>query len=178
MRGIINPLKYITMKKNIILLFTFIGLIGLLFSCEKDETKVYMPTDPIIPEIVTFPDLTLEKANALDTLAFIGTPIDPGFTASANYFLEACAAGTNFPAGASTIRVYFGKQDTLITITEEALNKLFYKKFAPGTPAPIDFRIRTQLVIDAGTGSPGSSTNPVQYISEIYTETISTYNPL
>jgi hypothetical protein len=176
--GIINPLKYITMNKYIILFLTFIGLIGLLSNCEKDETKIYMPKDPILPEIVTFPDLTLEKANALDTLAFIGTPIDPGFVASANYFLEACASGTNFPAGAATTRVYFGKQDTLITMTEEALNKMFYKKFPPGTPAPVDFRIRTLLVIDAGTGSPGSSADPQQYISEIYTETISTYNPL
>jgi hypothetical protein len=178
MRGIINPIKYIKMKNNRFLLLTFIGLIGLLFSCEKDETKVYMPADPILPEIVTFPDLTLEKVNAKDTLAFIGTPIDPGFTASASYFLEACASGTNFPAGAATIRIYFGKQDTLITITEEALNKMFYKKFPPGAPAPIDFRFRTLLVIDAGTGAPGSSTNPVQYISKIFTENISTYNPL
>lgn len=166
------------MKNNIILFLTFIGLIGLLFSCEKDETKVYMPTDPILPEIVTFPDLTLEKVNALDTLAFIGTPIDPGFTASAGYFLEACASGSKFPAGAGTIRIYFGKQDTLITITEEALNKLFYKKFPPGAPAPIDFRIRTLLTVDAGTGSPGSSADPLVYLSEIYTENISTYNPL
>jgi hypothetical protein len=175
MTVIIKPLKYFAMKKNIFLYMTFIGLTGLLLSCEKDETKVIMLDNPILPKIVTLPDLTLESAHAPDTLIFSYTPVDPGFTASANYFLEACASGNGFK-GAATIRVYFGPQDTLMTITEEALNKaLILKKFPVGTVSPLDLRVRSVLNLDAGTGSPGSSTLPLAYLSEVTTVNVTPY---
>ena len=82
--------------KNLVIYLTFIGLIGLLFSCEKDETKVVMLTNPIAPTIQTVPNLTLKRTSGNDTLVFVGTAVDPGFQASATYFLEACVKGNNF----------------------------------------------------------------------------------
>jgi hypothetical protein len=172
---IIKPLKYFAMKKNRFLIMSFIGLIGLLISCEKDETKVVMLKDPVAPKFVTFPDLTLEKVSAKDTLRFIGTLVDLGFTASADYILEACVSGTGFLSGAGTIRIYIGKQDTLILLTEEAVNKILVKKFPAGVAAAVDFRIRAQMKLDSGTGALGSNSKPMEYISEIKTVNVITY---
>jgi hypothetical protein len=98
------------MNKKIYIYLTFIGLLGLLFSCEKDGDKVIMSTNPIVPQLITVPDLSLQRANGLDTLVFTGKPVDPGFQASATYLLEACAKGTNF---ADPISVLSGVQDTV-----------------------------------------------------------------
>ena len=80
--------------KKIIFYITILGL--LLNSCKKDETKVVILTNPTPPTLVSLPDLTLLRAHSLDTLVFVGTAVDPGFKASATYFLEACATGNNF----------------------------------------------------------------------------------
>ncbi len=164
------------MKKNSIIFLSFIGLISLLFSCEKDETKVYMLDNPIPPKIITLPDLTLEYANEADTLIFIGTPVDLGFQTSASYFLEASATGNNFLPASNVVRVYFGGQDTLIKVTEKALNTLM-KRFPAGVSTSVDFRIRAVATIDAGAGSLGSSANPLVVISEIITANVITYAP-
>jgi len=164
------------MKKNAIIFLSFIGLIVLLFSCEKDETKVIMLDEPIPPKIIALPDLTLEHANAADTLVFIGAPVNLGFTTSASYFLEASATGNNFLPASNVIRVYFGGQDTLIKVTEKALNTLM-KRFPAGVSTSVDFRLRAVIAIDAGTGSLGSSANPLIVISETTTANVVTYTP-
>ena len=165
------------MKNKIFLTLSFIGLISLMVSCAKDETKVVMLTEPVVPKILTFPDMSLVKDHAKDTLTFTATPVDPGFKVSANYFLEACVSGNGFKA-AATMRIYFAKQDTLMTITVEALNKLLVaKKFVAGVETAVDFRVRGILSVDAGTGAPGSSTNPLEYKSEIYTQNVVSYTP-
>ena len=163
------------MKTKAILLLSFIGLSGLMLSCETEQDKVFLLEDPIKPAFVELPDLTLSAANKADTLVFKCSPVDLGFRTSSNYFVEACGTGLGFTPASNVIRVYFGAQDTLIKVTEEALNKLFVKKFPAGTPAPIDFRIRAVIVVDAGTGALGSTANKYEVISEITTATISTY---
>ena len=163
------------MKKYKILLVSLIGAIGFFTGCEKDETKTILSENPIPANLITIPDLTLEAAHETDTLVFVGTPVNPGFQASAGYFLEACVSGANFTPASAVMRVYFGIQDTLMIITEKALNTMFVKKIPAGTPSAVDFRIRAVLKLDAGTGALGSSANPLEVTSEITTVTAVTY---
>lgn len=148
------------MKKTIYLLF--IGLLGLLSSCEKDGTQVVMLENPIAPSIVTMPNLTLQRTSGTEILEFVGTPVDPGFQASAKYFLEACAAGNNFT---DAIIILTDVQASSLKISVSDLNGILLKKFPADAVSSIDFRIRSILVVDAGTGAPGTGTNPFEYIS-------------
>lgn len=155
------------MNKNIIISILFIGLIGMFSSCEKDETKTVISTDPIVPTIKTLPNLTLVRANGMNILEFIGTPVDPGFNASATYILEACAVGNNF---ADPVTIKSDVQDTSIKITISDLNGVLIKKFPADQVSAVDFRIRAILVIDAGTGY-----TPMEYISGITTANVTLY---
>jgi hypothetical protein len=129
-------------------------------------------TNPIAPTLKTIPDLTLSRANATEVLEFVGTPVDPGFQASANYVLEACAAGNAF---ADAVTVYSGVQDTSIKITQSDLNGILLKKFPADAVSSVDFRIRSVLVVDAGTGAPGTSADPMVYSSATKTADVTTY---
>ena len=155
------------MKKNSIIYLTFIGLIGLLSGCEKDGTKVVISDNPIAPTIVTIPNLTLSRPNGTDTLVFVGTPVDPGFQASANYYLEACAKGTNF---AKVISIVSGIQDAAMKITVSDLNGIMLKSFPPDQVSAVDFRIRSVLVSSAGAG-----VTPLQYISATKSADVTPY---
>jgi starch-binding outer membrane protein SusE/F len=159
------------MIKNLLKYITVIGLAYVLFSCEKDEVKVYMLDNPIPPTIVSFPDLTLQISKATDTLVFVGTPVDPGFQASVKYYLEACATGTNF---AKPLTVFTGIYDEVFKTTVGDLDKLMVKKFKAGQVV-VDFRIRAVLVVDAGTGALGTSTNPLAFNSETKTVSVTIY---
>ncbi len=150
------------MIRKTYLFLAFIGLIGLFSSCEKDEDKATMLENPILPTIKTMPDLTLLRANATNTLKFVGTPVNPGFNASTTYFLEVCAEGNNF---ADALVLYSGVQDTAISFTVSELNSLLLKKFPGDQLSAADFRIRAILTVDAGTGAVGTSTNPLEYKS-------------
>lgn len=160
------------MKKNILIYLTFIGLLGLLAGCEEDQTKVIMRTSPVAPTITTMPDLTLSRTNGTNVLEFVGTPVDPGFKASATYFLEACAAGNNF---ADPVVVYSGIQDTSIKISVSDLNGKLLGKFEPDAVTATDWRIRAVLVVDAGTGAPGTSTDPFEYSSPVKNASVTLY---
>ena len=96
------------MNKKIFIYLTFIGLIGLLFSCEKEGTKAILMDNPVSPTLVTVPDLTLKRTSGLNILEFVGTAVDPGFQASVTYYLEAAAKGTNFQ---NPILILSDKQD-------------------------------------------------------------------
>lgn len=159
------------MIKNLLKYITVIGLASVMFSCEKDEVKVYMLDNPIPPTIVSMPDLTLQNSNAADTLVFVGTPVDPGFQASVKYYLEACATGDNFT---KPLTVITNIHDEALKITVGDLNKVMVKKFKAGQVS-VDFRIRAVLAVDSGTGALGSSTNPLAYISGTKTDTVTIY---
>jgi hypothetical protein len=154
------------MNKKLIYLI-LVGVAGLLFSCEKDEDKVYMSENPIPPTIVTMPDLTLRRTNASEMLEFKGTPVDPGFQASTTYFLEACASGNNF---ANVTGITSGIQDTSFKISVSDLNSLFLKNFPADQASTVDFRIRAVLIADAGTGVASFT-----YNSEIKTTDVTPY---
>jgi starch-binding outer membrane protein SusE/F len=160
------------MKRKLIIYLAFVGLISLLSNCKKDETKIVMLANPNAPTLVTLPDLTLLRTNGTDTLVFVGTPVDPGFTASATYFLEAAAAGTNF---ADPVQILNGVHDAEMKITVSNLNGILLKKFPADQVSSIDFRIRSVLIVDAGTGAPGTSADPMEYTSETKTADVSIY---
>jgi len=155
------------MNKKIYLYLTFIGLIGLLFSCQKDETKAVLLDNPIAPTIQSTPDLTLKRANGVNVLEFKGTSVDPGFQASATYYLEACAKGTNF-ADASLI--LSDTQDLSMKITVADLDGILLKKFPADKVSSIDFRIRSVLSLSSGTGS-------YEYSSATKSIDVTTYGP-
>jgi starch-binding outer membrane protein SusE/F len=154
------------MRKNIFILSAVLGIAALV-SCEKEGEKTTLLANPVAPTLATLPNLTLERANFDNTLEFVGTPVDPGFTASANYYLEACMSGTNF---ADPVVLYSGKQDTSIKLTVGDLNGLFLSKFNADTVSTTDFRIRAVLTL-----SGSSITEPFEYISSLKTADITIY---
>jgi starch-binding outer membrane protein SusE/F len=164
------------MKNKAILLLSFFGLIGILFSCEKDETKVYLQDDPIKPSFVSIPELSFDAAHANDTLEFKCTPVDLGFKTSAGYYIEACLRGANFTPFANVTWIFSTTQDTLIKISVGELNKKFIaKKFVAGVPTDVDLRIRAVITVDAGTGSLGSSTNKFEVVSDVTQDVVTVY---
>jgi len=161
------------MNKKIFLYLTFIGLISLLFSCSKDGNLVYMSANPVKPTIATMPSLSLSRAHAKDTLTFVGTPIDPGFVVSTNYYLEACAHGNNF---VNSIPLLNQVQDISMKITVSALNGIFLKYFPQDATSSVDFRIRAVMVVSAGTGAPGTgSSTAFTYISTVSNANVTIY---
>lgn len=160
------------MKRKYIIFTFLLGLIGILPGCEKDGTKVVMTTNPAAPVLNTIPDLTLQRNNGTDTLVFIGTPVNPGFQASANYYLEACASGNNFT---DVLTLVTAVQCNRLEITVSNLNGQLIRKFPTGQATSVDFRIRAMLVVDAGTGALGTSSDPLEYISELKTASVTLY---
>jgi hypothetical protein len=174
MKVIIN-LKNLEMKNTIFLFLAFLWLTGLLVSCEKDETIVKLTENPVLPKVVTLPNLIFDKAHENDTIVFVCSPIDFGYGISAKYALEAVVSGKEFSTK-ETMRIYYGDDYAEIKTTIIKVNKLFKgKKIVAGTKSAVDFRIRAVLTVDAGSGALGSSTNPLEYISETVTDSTITY---
>ena len=151
--------------KKIIFYITILGL--LLNACKKDETKVVMLTNPNPPTITSLPDLTLQRAHWTDTLKFVGTAVNPGFHASATYFLEACPTGDNFK---DSILVMSAIQDTSLRISVNDLNGILLKILPADQVSSTDFRIRSVLSVDAGTGAI-----PMIYSSDPVTANVTVY---
>ncbi len=107
------------MKKNLLIYLTFIVLAVFLAGCEKDGEMITMLSNPVAPTLTTVPDLTLQRTSGNDVLEFVGTAVDPGFAASATYYLEACAAGTDF---ADPVTVWSGTQSKSMKMTVSDLN--------------------------------------------------------
>ncbi|GAB1451581.1 hypothetical protein MASR2M47_16370 [Draconibacterium sp.] len=145
---------------------------GLFVSCEKDGEMIVMLENPVAPEIVTIPNLTLQRNNGSDMLEFVGTPVDPGFQASAKYFLEAAETGSNF---ADPSIIITDVQNASMKISVSDLNGIMLKKFPADKATSVDFRVRSVLVVDAGTGAPGTSTAPFEYISKTNTASVTLY---
>ena len=121
----------------------------LLFSCQKEEIKVEMLANPIVPTIQTVPNLTFQRTNGLDTIVFVGTVVNPGFNASANYFLEVDTAGDQFN---NAVVLASGIQELAFKFTVSNLNGLLIRHYPADTVSQLEFRIRSVLVQDAGTG--------------------------
>jgi len=138
------------MNKKIFIYLTFIGLIGLLFSCEKEGTKAVLSDNPTVQALVTVPDLTLKRTSGTNILEFVGSPIDPGFQASVTYYLEAATKGTNF---ADPVLILSDKQDLSMKISVSDLNGIFLKKFPADQVTSLELRLRSSLSVSSGTAA-------------------------
>jgi starch-binding outer membrane protein SusE/F len=155
------------MNKKTLIYLTFIGLAGILFSCQKDETRAVLLDNPIAPTIASMPDLTLKRANGLNMLEFVGTAVDAGFQASATYYLEACAKGNNFQ---DAVAIFNDKQDLSMKMTVAALDGILLTKFPADQVSSLDFRIRSVLSLSSGTKS-------FVYTSPVVNKDVKTYGP-
>lgn len=160
------------MKKNLLIYLTFIGLTALFTACEKDGEIITMLSTPVAPALTTVPDLTLQRTNGNQVLEFVGTPVDPGFQASATYYIDVCATGTAF---ANPVTIWSGPQCKSMKISVSDLNGILIRKFPADASTALDLRLRSVLVVDAGTGAPGTGTNPFTYISESKSATVRLY---
>lgn len=160
------------MKNKLYTFLTILGLIVLFTGCEKDGDQIVMLDNPTAPAFVTFPDMTLVRDNATDTLIFAGTPVDPGFAASATYFIEACLSGNGFD---DVVVLWSGVKVDEIKIAVGVANGLLKKKFPADATTSLDFRLRAVLTVDAGTGAQGTSSDPFEYSSGITTANVTIY---
>ncbi len=149
-----------------------IGLAGFFSGCEEDGEKVFIDDNPVPPALLEVPDLTLQRSNATDTLIFFGSEVDPGFTASATYILQACPAGNGFE---DVTQIYSGAEVDTIKISVSDLNGILIKAFPADETSDIDIRLRAVLTVDAGTGAPGTGSNPMEYYSSTVSTTVTIY---
>lgn len=154
------------MKRNIITYLGLIGLVALLPSCKDEDDKVVMSDSPVAPQISTIPDLTLKRPNGLATLVFTGSSVDPGFAASAIYYLEADTVGNNF---ANPLIISTSNVDTF-KMTVSDLNGILIKRFPTDVASSLEFRVKSTLVASVGTG-----VKPYIYYSDVKTATATTY---
>ena len=122
---------------------------------------------PIAPTITSVPDLTLKRANGLNVLEFVGTPVNAGFQASATYYLEACVKGNNF---VDALPILSDVQDLSMKITVANLDAKLLTKFPADQVSTVDFRIRSVLSLSSGTGS-------YSYSSAVKSVDATTYGP-
>lgn len=137
------------MKNYFKILIAFVGVLGLFASCEKDGEQPVMRDNVIAPAITAMPNLALAREDGANELIFKCSPVDPGFNASAKYFLEASAAGNNFE---EAVVLYNGVTCDDIKMTVNKLNSMLLDILPEDATSSVEFRIRTVLETDAGAG--------------------------
>jgi starch-binding outer membrane protein SusE/F len=160
------------MKYTFFKFLVVFGVLTILFGCEKDETKIILKTDPTPPALTAVPEMLFSRENGADTIVFMGNAVDPGFTASATYFLEAAPAEGSFDDG---VEIYSGVSVDEITLIASDVNSKLLKIIPADQTTSVSFRIRSVLLVDAGTGAPGTSSNPFEYISDVQTANVFVY---
>ncbi len=151
------------MRNKVIKYFGIVGLLALFAGCEKDGEQVKMLAEPIPPTIVSMPEMKFFRTGDPNQVVEIRcTPVDPGFKASATYFLEIAASGESF---ANPILLYSGAQDTLISFKVSELNAKLLSVFDGDVETNAEVRVRAILTVDAGTGAPGTGANAFEYTS-------------
>ncbi len=163
------------MKKYIIVIISFIGTLGFFSSCEKEGDKLMLSDSNIKVPTLTLPDLNYTRAQGANALVFKGTPVNPGYKVSAKYFLEACAKGNEFK---DVIELYSGEDCNKMTITVGEINQKMLKNFPEDTKSSVDFRLRSVLTVDAGTGAQGTGDKLFVYNSATKTADITLYGLL
>jgi hypothetical protein len=160
------------MKRYSFLIASLLGLVLLLASCEKEGEKVIILDTVNPPALGDLPNLVLQRTDANKTITFIGTPVNPGFQASAEYFLEVDVAGNNF---ANPLVLYSGSKGDTIRILASTLNGRLLEKFIAEVNTNANFRLRSVLNVDAGQGAPGSGANPMVFTSATKTVVVNPF---
>lgn len=162
------------MKNNIYILLAFLGMIGFFSSCEKEGDKVEMLKNPIAPEIVTFPNLSLERGKATEVLKFELSPVKTGFDASAQYFLEV-SSSEDFETS-ELIQSDVAGESMEITVSE--LNQKLLNIFKEDATSDAFFRLRSVLVVDGGQGAVGTGDKIFEYTSTVKKEAVTIFGLL
>jgi len=149
-----------------------LGLVILLASCEKEGEMVVMLDTVAPPALVQIPSLALQRANANQLVTFISTPVNPGFQASAEYFLEIDLAGNNF---SNPLVLYSGSKADTIRILTSTLNGRLLQRFTADVNTNATLRLRSVLNVDAGQGAPGSGANPMVFFSDVRTVVVNPF---
>lgn len=160
------------MKRKLFLIIGLVGMLGLFSSCEKEGEKVFILDNVNPPVLGDLPNLTLQRANSADVLVFTFGAVDPGFQASAEYFLEVDLAGHNF---ASPIVLHSSSSAGDVPIVAAALNSMLSEKFEPEVATPAEFRVRAVMNVDAGQGALGSGANPMVFYSSTRTADVTLF---
>jgi starch-binding outer membrane protein SusE/F len=135
--------------KNKTIFLIFFSLIVTLIACEKVEEKVYLAENVVPAELITIPDLNLKRANAGDTLVFVGTSLDVGFQASSQYsFRVASIGGLEESSSLGPTSA-----DTVLRITIDDLNSRLASRGEEYATTPLVFLIESSLILDAGDGA-------------------------
>ncbi len=163
------------MRRNLIIFIALIGFVGLFSNCKKEGTELTMKESVTAPTLQLPASLALTREHGTDTLTFIGTSVDPGFAASAKYYLEVCPSGDNFE---NVTEIYNGNQASAIKITVSDLNQILIKSFLEDATSSLDFRLRSVLTVDAGTGAPGTGSAPFEYSSSTINANVTLYGLL
>lgn len=150
------------MKKYISLII--IALSVIFTACEKDGEMLKLADNVVPPDFLTVPSLSLERSHGNDSLMFTCSPVNAGFQVSANYFIEVCATGDNFE---NKQTIFSGSKIDTVKIAVKDLNQILLKIIPENTTASVDIRIRADLVVDAGTGAPGTGDSLFEYISKV-----------
>lgn len=155
------------MRNYIFIFLAFFGLMNLISSCEKDETKATMLASPKAPEITSVPDLTLKRTEASKNLQISGTTADFGFASSVTYNLEADRAGNQF---ANPILIASSRVDSFnISVTD--LNTLLIETLPVDETLAMELRVRASLTIEA------SGAQPIVAVSAPKAVSITTFGP-
>jgi hypothetical protein len=160
------------MRNKIYIVLALLGMATFFTACEKDGDQIQMSPSVVAPTLATLPDMAFTRAKGADKLVFGSSAVDPGFTASAVYFLEACAAGTNF---ASSTQLFSGTSVDKIELSVSDVNQKLLKAFPEDKTSSIDFRVRCVLVVDAGTGAVGTGDKKFEYSSETKNANVKLY---
>lgn len=154
--------------KRISIYVTFIGLIGLMVSCQNQESKTEMLATIIAPTIKVMPPLSFTKGSAADTITIVGTKVNPGYQVSATYYLEADTAGDLF---AHPVFIASSSSDLAINMTVSQFNSTLLSNWNPYVTNHLEFRIRAVFdQSNAGTGVP-----PIVSISPTFSDTVILY---
>lgn len=129
------------MRKSIFYIITALGLLS-LNSCEKDETKAVLSSNPVAPTLSVPASLSTDftRANGASSIKFMGKAADLGFKASIKYTLEADTSA-KFVKPVSIASAYV---DTF-SMTISDLNTLLLKQFTADSAQTIHFRVKTYV---------------------------------
>lgn len=124
-----------------IILLVFVGIS--LWSCKKDEVKVFAKTGLPGTLAASQSALVLTASNASDTVqAFSWTRSDYGFSAAVKYTLQIAKAGTNF---AAPKEISMGNQ-IVQKYTGADLNQMaLILGLAPGSAGQLDARVKSSI---------------------------------
>ncbi len=140
--------------RRLIAFITIIGLIA-MFSCKKDETKVFIKANPTSSALTNPGDIVLTLADSANNITFKWTSADFGFPAMVNYSLQIDKKSNAFsnPLNIATIT-----SDTTAMVNSYALDNMLRSNEYDTVATASQMRV---MAILKGTGDAYAYTDTV-----------------